>query len=410
MSTQYQNYSPNNQTYVQQNVGYACAQARPQPQMVPMSSPMFQPMPVYYTAPSFPQLNCAFQGMTLTSAPVQQQQQATSPYLPLTLSSCGSYEAMASAPQCDFQMTPPIMPGTEYSLPSPNEFCIPPSGMVLGSMESYSSLQRSPSPAGLGHTYSPQPNMIPSYSPQPYPVGHYSPPQMISLVSAGSSPLSSTMGAPPQRMRSASSVTVTESLSSVTPPLKAPLPESLHANITPDPSLLGFREVSVPRSVSPDRNRSVSRARSVSDYSVDASEITDDREQSTETTSNEPSKRDLVNRAFARLQAMFGDNFDQNGNRGNNILRLKVKTRNALEQIVPLIEFCQQENLIKSISCPISTKKGRQQVRGFLAYLEMKNESDADRVEQLIQDYNAKNASPFNTWHRNPPSTWGNRV
>jgi len=396
MSTQYQTYSPNNQTYFQPNLGYnACAQARPQPQMVPMSSPMFQPMPtVYYAPSSFPQLNCAFQGMTLTSGTCNVQQQAPSPYLPQYLSGCGSYETMTSNPSCEFQMTPPTMPDNEFAVPVM---------MHVGSMESYhsSGMQRSPSPAGLGHY---QNNMIPSYSPQPYPIIHQTPPQMMTLVSAGSSPLPSGMIAPPQaqgRMRSTSSVTVTESLTSITPPLKAPLPESLHS----DPSLLGFRGVSVPRSVSPDRTRSVSRARSVSDYSVN-SETTEEVEKSVETPS-EPSKRDLVNRAFAKLQAMFGDNFDQNGNRGNNILRLKVKTRNALEQIVPLIEFCQQENLIVSISCPISTKKGRQQVRGFLAYLEMKNESDADRVEQLIQEYNAKNASPFNTWHRNPPSTWG---
>lgn len=372
MSTQYQTYSPNNQTYVHPNLGYT------QPQMVPMSSPMFQPMPTVYYAPSFPQLNCAFQGMTLNSGTCSVQQQAPSPYIPQYLSGCGSYKSMPD-----------------------NEFAVP-IMMHVGSMESYhsSGMQRSPSPAGLGHY---QNNVIPSYSPQPYPIIHQTPPQMMTLVSAGSSPLPSAMIAPPQaqgRMRSTSSVTVTESLSSITPPLKAPL----HS----DPSLLGFRGLSVPRSVSPDRTHSVSRARSVSDYSVN-SETTEEVEKSVETPS-EPSKRDLVNRAFFKLQAMFGDNFDQNGNRGNNILRLKVKTRNALEQIVPLIEFCQQENLIVSISCPISTKKGRQQVRGFLAYLEMKNESDADRMEQLIQDYNAKNASPFNTWHRNPPSTWGTRV
>jgi len=63
-----------------------------------------------------------------------------------------------------------------------------------------------------------------------------------------------------------------------------------------------------------------------------------------------------------------------------------------------------------SVSCPISTKKGRQQVRGFLAYLQMKDASDANRVEELIQQYNASNGSPFNTWHRNPPSTWKNRA
>jgi len=121
----------------------------------------------------------------------------------------------------------------------------------------------------------------------------------------------------------------------------------------------------------------------------------------------EPSKRDLVNKAFARLTEMFGeDRFDQEGNRGENIVRLKVKTRNALEHIVPFIERCQEENLISTVSCPISTKKGRQQVRGFLAYLETRNADDADRLEELVREYNAENKSVFNTWHRNPVSTW----
>jgi len=171
-----------------------------------------------------------------------------------------------------------------------------------------------------------------------------------------------------------------------------------------DTNHLGFRGNSVPRSRSP--TRSMSRARSCSDYSVNS----EPQFERTSSDTSEPSKRELVNKAFAKLQAMFGPNFDQNGNRGENILRLKVKTRTALEQIVPFVEFCQRENLIVSVSCPISTKKGRQQVRGFLAYLQTRNEGDADRVEELIQQYNASNNSPFNTWHRNPPSTWKNQA
>jgi len=77
-----------------------------------------------------------------------------------------------------------------------------------------------------------------------------------------------------------------------------------------------------------------------------------------------------------------------------------------LEHIVPFIERCQQENLISTVSCPISTKKGRQQVRGFLAYLETRTAEDADRLEDLVREYNAENKSVFNTWHRNPVSTW----
>lgn len=120
----------------------------------------------------------------------------------------------------------------------------------------------------------------------------------------------------------------------------------------------------------------------------------------------EPSKRDLVNKAFGRLTELFGERFDQDGNRGENIVRLKVKTRNALEHIVPFIERCQKENLILTVSCPISTKKGRQQVRGFLAYLETRTAEEADRLEDIVREYNAEHKSVFNTWHRNPVSTW----
>lgn len=207
---------------------------------------------------------------------------------------------------------------------------------------------------------------------------------MISLIPSAPQPM------PKMHVRQ-NSVTITNA-----PVVDPVLPEPVNS----DPNLLGYRGNSIPRSRSP--TRSVSRGRSYSDCSVSDTERDYERA--------EPSKRDLVNRAFAQLEAMFGKNFDKNGNRGENILRLKVKTRTALEKIVPFIEFCQRENLIMSVSCPISTKKGRQQVRGFLAYLQMKDARDANRVEELIQQYNASNGSPFNTWHRNPPSTWKNRA
>jgi len=151
---------------------------------------------------------------------------------------------------------------------------------------------------------------------------------------------------------------------------------------------------SSPRSRSPSRSRNGSSEHE-SLFSEDHQDF-----------SYEPSKRELVDSAFEQLEHMFGENFDQEGNRGENILRLKVKTRTALEQIIPLIKFCQTENLIVSVSCPISTKKGRSQIRGFLAYLQARNEQDADRLEEMLRTFNEVNGSPFNTWHRNPPSTW----
>lgn len=122
-------------------------------------------------------------------------------------------------------------------------------------------------------------------------------------------------------------------------------------------------------------------------------------------TEGEKSKKQLVDEALAELSSDFGAAFDTDGLRGQNILRIKVKTRVSLENIVPFIRFCQRENLLCAVSCPISTKKGRQHVRGFLAYLQTRNEADADRVCELFEEYNALNNSPFKAYQRNPKST-----
>jgi hypothetical protein len=92
--------------------------------------------------------------------------------------------------------------------------------------------------------------------------------------------------------------------------------------------------------------------------------------------------------------------YDEIGNRGENVVRIKVKTRNALENIVPFIDACIAEGLLTRVSCPISTKKGRQHIRGFLAYLEC---SDSTAVQQLFNEYNEKFAC-FKPLDVNPPS------
>jgi hypothetical protein len=309
MSTDYQTYST--QHYYPQNMGYPCQQ-QAMPQMVPLGSPLFQPIPMtgplpQVLLPNVQQFHCNFQAVPF--------QAGTHAMIPV-ITGRGSIDSLGMpdnmSPLSD--MTPPLI--------------------AVGSLDSFG---RSSSPPVSAYVpMAPNGHMVPSYSPSPYPT--------------------------------------------MLPPMIGPVPRS--------------------RSGSPANGLERTRS-STSDYSVGSDA---ERDHSTEVA--EPSKRELVNRAFSHLQAMFGQNFDQNGNRGENILRLKVKTRTALEQIVPFIQFCQQENLILSVSCPISTKKGRQQVRGFLAYLQMKDARDADRVEELIQLYNTKNGSPFNTWHRNPPSTW----
>jgi hypothetical protein len=92
--------------------------------------------------------------------------------------------------------------------------------------------------------------------------------------------------------------------------------------------------------------------------------------------------------------------YDEIGNRGENVVRIKVKTRNALENIVPFIDACNARGLLTRVSCPISTKKGRQHIRGFLAYLECQ---DTPSVQRLFEAYNEKFAC-FKPLDVNPPS------
>lgn len=110
-------------------------------------------------------------------------------------------------------------------------------------------------------------------------------------------------------------------------------------------------------------------------------------------------KRQLIDNCRAHFRNMPVP-YDEIGNRGENVVRIKVKTRNALENIVPFIDACNAKNLLTRVSCPISTKKGRQHIRGFLAYLEC---SDSAAVQQLFNEYNEKFAC-FKPLDVNPPS------
>merc|ERR1719412_2568035 len=150
--------------------------------------------------------------------------------------------------------------------------------------------------------------------------------------------------------------------------------------------------------------RSNTRSLSPSPSQEGTLEFTRERPQSLG-SEGEVSKKELVDRAISDLTADFGKRFDTDGLRGMNILRIKVKTRVALEHIVPFIRFCQEENLVELVSCPISTKKGRQHVRGFLAYIQARDEVDADRLCEKFHEYNANNGTPFKAYQRNPKST-----
>lgn len=100
-------------------------------------------------------------------------------------------------------------------------------------------------------------------------------------------------------------------------------------------------------------------------------------------------KKDVVNFTLDWFYAVLGsDHFDCEGRRGANVLRIKVKTRGALEYICPLIDQCIEEGLLHHVSCPISTKKKRRHIRGYLAYLEAVSEEAADRVIEVFNEVN----------------------
>jgi len=103
----------------------------------------------------------------------------------------------------------------------------------------------------------------------------------------------------------------------------------------------------------------------------------------------EMTKKDLVNGTLDWFYAVLGsEHFDCEGRRGENVLRIKVKTRGALEYICPLINQCIEEGLLYHVSCPISTKKQRRHIRGYLAYLEAVSGSATERMIEIFNELN----------------------
>lgn len=105
--------------------------------------------------------------------------------------------------------------------------------------------------------------------------------------------------------------------------------------------------------------------------------------------SEEPkTKEQIVPEKLAIIQNMFADRYDENGMRGSDIARIKVKTISALNQIVELLSYLSEHLNILHVSCPKSTKKKGQSVRGFICYLKVA-ESDLETLEQMFQLFNA---------------------
>merc|ERR1719483_402975 len=163
-----------------------------------------------------------------------------------------------------------------------------------------------------------------------------------------------------------------------------------------------------------------SRSRSVNAHVLgDIEPFTSERVQPIQNEKNVPvptfdatmTKKDLVNTTLDWMyEVCGGSHFDCEGRRGENVLRLKVKTRGALEYICPLVNQCIEESLVCHVSCPISTKKQRKQIRGYLVYIEGVSPEACDRIVEIFNEVNAvyvKNYEnqvehPFKGISRNP--------
>jgi len=118
------------------------------------------------------------------------------------------------------------------------------------------------------------------------------------------------------------------------------------------------------------------------------------------------SKKELVENCLSHIDEIFGNRVQTAGMRGPTVMRIKVKTRPALEKIVALLRTLEQNCNITAISCPKSTKKGKQHIRGFLAYIQTSTVHEIPRVQAVFDSFNRAHTtgedSPFKTLEVNP--------
>lgn len=118
------------------------------------------------------------------------------------------------------------------------------------------------------------------------------------------------------------------------------------------------------------------------------------------------SKKELVENCLKEIDQIFGHRVQTTGMRGPTVMRIKVKTRPALELIVDLLRTLEQTCTITAISCPKSTKKGKQHIRGFLAYIKTNHVANIDQVQRVFDEFNGAHTNgdvaPFKTLEVNP--------
>merc|ERR1719373_68579 len=127
---------------------------------------------------------------------------------------------------------------------------------------------------------------------------------------------------------------------------------------------------------------------------------------STSGTTGVISKKELVEYCLNEIDSIFGDRVQTTGMRGPTVMRIKVKTRPALELIVELLRALEQNSSIVGISCPKSTKKGKQHIRGFLAYIQSSTVAEIAKVQRVFDEFNRSNQKngevPFKSLEVNP--------
>merc|ERR1719461_2067471 len=145
----------------------------------------------------------------------------------------------------------------------------------------------------------------------------------------------------------------------------------------------------------------VSRERLPSEGSSESLDST-----STSGTTGVISKKELVEYCLNEIDSIFGDRVQTTGMRGPTVMRIKVKTRPALELIIELLRALEQNSSIVGISCPKSTKKGKQHIRGFLAYIQSSTVAEIAKVQRVFDEFNRRNEKngevPFKSLEVNP--------
>jgi hypothetical protein len=112
-------------------------------------------------------------------------------------------------------------------------------------------------------------------------------------------------------------------------------------------------------------------------------------------------KEQIVPKKLAIIEQMFAGRYDEQGMRGSDIARIKVKTITALNNIVELLDYLACQMDIIHVSCPKSTKKGGASVRGFIAYLKVA-QHDLEKLENLFGVFNMTHEGAFHPIDINP--------